>query len=92
MPQVLRIGQYVVFFWSNENDPLEPVHVHIAENTPFAGATKVWITASGKALLANNNSNIPKNILTKLMKIIESNSAEIVTKWTDHFGEVSFYC
>ena len=31
MPQILRIGPYSIYFWSNENDPLEPVHVHISE-------------------------------------------------------------
>ena len=29
MPQLFRIGSYVIYFWINENDPLEPVHVHI---------------------------------------------------------------
>lgn len=29
MPQILRIGPYSIYFWSNEGDPLEPVHVHI---------------------------------------------------------------
>ena len=31
MPQIFRIGPYIVYFWSNENDPLEAIHVHIAE-------------------------------------------------------------
>lgn len=31
MPQILRIGPYSIYFWSNEGDPLEPVHVHISE-------------------------------------------------------------
>ena len=31
MPQIFRIGSYIIYFWSYENDPLEPVHVHIAE-------------------------------------------------------------
>lgn len=37
MPQELRIGPYSVYFWSNENAPLEPIHVHISEGkaTPF---------------------------------------------------------
>ena len=25
MPQILKIGPYVVYFWSNEGAPLEPV-------------------------------------------------------------------
>lgn len=32
MPQILRIGPYIIYFWSNENNPLEPIHVHITEN------------------------------------------------------------
>ena len=27
MPQVFKIGSYWVYFWANENKPLEPVHV-----------------------------------------------------------------
>ena len=29
MPQVFKIGSYWVYFWSNENEPLEPIHVHV---------------------------------------------------------------
>ena len=43
MPRVFKIGSYWVYFWSNENDPLEPVHVHISEGAPLSNATKVWI-------------------------------------------------
>ena len=25
MPQVFKMGPYLVYFWSNENEPLEPV-------------------------------------------------------------------
>ena len=31
MPQIFRIGPYSIYFWSNESDPLEPIHVHISE-------------------------------------------------------------
>lgn len=31
MPLVLRIDRYCVFFWTNEGEPLEPVHVHVSE-------------------------------------------------------------
>ena len=57
MPQVFKIGSYWVYFWSNENDPLEPVHVHVAEGRPQANGTKIWITASGKCLVENNHSH-----------------------------------
>jgi len=45
MPQVFRVGSYWVYFWSNENDPLEPVHVHISKGKPVKNATKIWITS-----------------------------------------------
>lgn len=92
MPQVFRIGPYIVYFWSNENDPLEPIHIHIAEGRATANGTKVWITSSGKALLCNNNSRIPTPILRDLMRIIEANSVSIVEKWLAHFGQVEYYC
>ncbi|HIX37170.1 MAG TPA: DUF4160 domain-containing protein [Candidatus Blautia pullistercoris] len=92
MPQIFRIGSYIVYFWSNENDPLEPVHVHIAEGRASANATKVWLTSSGKTLLCNNNSQIAKRELRKIMRIIEANSKEIIDKWYSQFGELRFYC
>ena len=42
MPQIFRVGPYSIYFWSNENNPLEPIHVHIAEGKATANATKVW--------------------------------------------------
>ena len=44
MPRVFKIGAYLVYFWSNEGDPLEPIHVHIAEGVPSECTTKVWLT------------------------------------------------
>ena len=29
MPQTFSIGSYIVYFWSNEDEPLELIHVHI---------------------------------------------------------------
>lgn len=92
MPQVFRIGPYIVYFWSNENDPLEPVHVHIANGRATANGTKVWITSSGKALLCNNNARIPAPILRDLLRIIEANSTVVVQKWINHFGQIEYYC
>ena len=92
MPQIFRIGPYIIYFWSNENDPLEPVHVHIAEKRATANGTKVWITSTGKALLCNNNAKIPAPILRNLLRMIEANSSVIIQKWLAHFGQISYYC
>ena len=92
MPQVLRIGPYSVYFWSNENDPLEPIHVHISEGKATADSTKIWITSAGKALLCNNASGIPDKVLRKLIKVVEANSDKIIEEWLNFFGEIRYYC
>ena len=92
MPQLLRIGPYIFYFWSNESEPLEPVHVHISKVRPTANATKIWITRAGKCLLQNNNSQIPDRELRILMKIIEARNEDVVRKWKEIFGVTDFYC
>lgn len=92
MPQVFKIGSYHIYFWANENQPLEPIHVHIAQGSPVANATKIWITKAGKCLVCNNNSKIAERTLNNIIKILESRSFEIISKWKEFFGEVKFYC
>ena len=72
MPQVFRLGSYWVYFWTNENKPLEPVHVHIAEGKPTSNATKIWITRAGKCLLCNNNSKIPDRVLRMVLLFLRN--------------------
>lgn len=92
MPQIFKIGSYWVYFWSNEGDPLEPVHVHVAQGAPSAGATKIWITSAGGCYLCNNNSHIPARTLRNIMAILEARSGEIIAKWNAYFGQAHFYC
>ena len=92
MPQLLRIGSYVVYFWSNEGRPLEPIHVHVIEGRASANATKLWITSAGKVVVCSNESQIPNKLLRRIARLIEANSEEIVAAWVDHFGDVSYYC
>ncbi len=92
MPQIFKIGAYVVYFWANEGEPLEPVHVHINEGVPSQHATKVWITKSGKCILCNNSSQIKKNVLRNIMDIIEARSSDVINKWYNFYGSISYYC
>jgi len=91
MPQVFKIGSYWVFFWSNENEPLEPVHVHVSKGSPVANSTKIWITKAGKCYLCHNNSQIPSKALRNIMDIIAARSKEVTKKWYEYFGEIT-YC
>ena len=92
MPQLLRVGPYTIYFWSNENEPLEPVHVHITEGRPTRDATKIWISSTGKVLLCHNRSKIPERVLNRMLRVVEANSAEFVKAWIEHFGEAGYYC
>ena len=92
MPQIFKIGSYTVYFWSNEGKPLEPIHVHIAEGRATAAGTKVWITSTGKTLLAKNSADLPFKVLRSIMRMIEANSDEIIQQWVVHFGEITYYC
>lgn len=92
MPQIFKIGSYVIFFWANENDPLEPVHVYVKQDAPSANATKIWITKAGKCLLCHNNSGIPAKTLKNILDIIEARSQDVINKWYGFFGQIRYYC
>lgn len=90
MPQIFKIGSYWVYFWFNESEPLEPIHVHVSQGAPTANATKIWITRAGKCYLCNNHSQIPERTLRNIMRIIEARSSEIIEKWSAYFGVIDY--
>ena len=92
MPQIFRIGAFLVYFWANEGKPLEPIHVHVSEGFPSENSTKVWITKSGKCILCNNNSQIQQRTLKNIMEIIEARNQDVLKKWYGFFGEILYYC
>ena len=92
MPRVFKFGAYLVYFWTNEGKPLEPVHVHISEGQQTANATKIWITSNGGTLVCNNNSKIPVRTLSNILDLLEVHSQKIIDTWKECFGEVKFYC
>ncbi len=92
MPQIFKVGSYLIYFWSNENDPVEPIHVHVSEGVPSENSTKIWITQNGNCLLCNNKSHIPSRQLQDIMDVIEARHKEIEDRWFAYFKEIRFYC
>lgn len=84
MPKIMDLLGYKVYFWSNENDPLEPVHVHV-DKTIHENSTKIWILKNGKCKLAHNKSNIPTNDLKKILKTLSTFSEDIIKEWEEFF-------
>ncbi len=92
MPSLFRIGGYLVYFWSNEN--FEPIHVHVCKGKPSPNTTKIWLTAAGGCILANNSSRIPAKDLNNILEIIAAQYFLIHREWKEHFkmDEIKFYC
>ncbi|MBR6080958.1 MAG: DUF4160 domain-containing protein [Treponema sp.] len=92
MPQVFSFGSYKVYFWLNEGEPLEPVHVHVSKGKPSANSTKIWISSAGKCSVANNKSQIPVKTLDNIVRLIETQYMLVFSRWKETFGELRFYC
>tara|TARA_B100001989_G_C24482675_1_gene435306 strand:+ start:561 stop:806 length:246 start_codon:yes stop_codon:yes gene_type:complete len=79
-PTVFREGAYRLFFFSNEGNPLEPIHVHIRRDNSLA---KFWLEP--KIIIAENYGFNSKE-LKIIERIIKSNEQKIRSKWHQYFG------
>lgn len=89
MPVFLRFKSYKVFFWTHESN--EPIHFHIAEGSPSASSTKVWILSDGSCKLANNNSQIPMHILRRIIIVMQDSLEDFKAAWQAVHGEIKYY-
>ncbi len=78
MPTLLRKGPYRFFFYSDEGDPREPPHVHVAAGDQ---AAKFWLDPvelqSSKRLRAHE--------ITQLCRLVERHQAEFLEAWHAYF-------
>ncbi len=91
LPKIFSIHGYEIYFWSQENN--EPIHVHVAKKIPSKNGTKLWLTADGGCIVANNNGKIPVHDLNEIMQIVSAQFFLICAKWKEHFktDSISFY-
>lgn len=79
MPTLLRKGPYRFFFYSDEGDPREPPHVHVAAGDQVA---KFWLDPvelqSSKRLRAHE--------ITQLCRLVERHQAEFLEAWHAYFA------
>ncbi|KMJ46958.1 MULTISPECIES: DUF4160 domain-containing protein [Xenorhabdus] len=76
MPVILRFKGYRFFFYSNEGNPLEPVHIHIHS---AEGEAKFWLVPD-VSLARNDGFNARE--LKELTGVIKLNREA----WNDYFG------
>lgn len=80
MPVVFESNGFKFFFFSNEGNPLEPIHVHVRKERNLA---KYWLEP--EAHLANS-FGFSAVELNKIRKIVDNRMSEIEDAWNEHFN------
>ena len=80
MPAVFRHQGFRFHFYSDEGDPREPVHVHVAKDNADA---KFWLYP---VITLAYNRGFNARVLAELLDQVETRKAEIERAWYDHFG------
>lgn len=80
MPTVLRKDGFRFFFYSNEGNPIEPLHIHVQK----AGAeAKFWMSVE---VSVARSDGFDAKTLRKLTEIIEANRNIIEDRWNEYFS------
>ncbi len=79
MPTVFHFKGYKFFFFSNEGNPREPVHVHIRKDGKLA---KFWLLPCAQVA---ESFGFSARELNQIAKIIDNRKREIEEAWNDHF-------
>jgi hypothetical protein len=79
MPAVLRYKGYRFFFFSNEGDPLEPLHIHARRGVATA---KFWLSPQTNVA---ESYGLNSTELRELMRVAEENRELIERYWNEYF-------
>jgi hypothetical protein len=80
MPVVFRYKGYRFFFYSNEGDPLEPLHIHVRKAESLA---KFWLDPEPGVAEAYG---FTPHELRELLEVGVENTELIRRYWNEHFG------
>jgi hypothetical protein len=76
MPVVLRIGPYVFFFYSQENN--EPPHIHVRRDESIA---KYWLKPFG----LDSAYGFAPHELNRIARLVQQNQKMLLEAWNDYF-------
>lgn len=79
MPIVFRVGDLKFFFYSNEGNPREPIHIHVRNAD---GEAKIWLKPTAVA----SSSGFDARTLRNLTKLVEDNAKLIEGSWNEYFS------
>ncbi len=80
MPTVFKQKGFRFFFYSNEGNPREAIHIHVMKGD---GEAKFWLELGVE--LARSNGFDAKT-LGRLAKVVRERRQEIEGAWHDYFG------
>lgn len=80
MPTIFRFDGFRFFFYSNEGDPREPVHVHVMGE---GGEAKFWLRPE---VTVARSAGLDARTLRRLAQVVEGRRDEIERAWDEHFG------
>ncbi|MDA8351254.1 MAG: DUF4160 domain-containing protein [Pseudomonadota bacterium] len=80
MPVVFRHKNVRFFFFSNEGNPREPIHIHA--DAPD-GDAKFWLYPEVQVA---RSAGFDRRTLAELARVVEDHRDEIERAWHEHFG------
>ena len=80
MPVILRFKGYILFFYSNEGNPLEPAHIHVRNAESEA---KFWLEPD---ISLERNDGFNSKELKEIFVIVEAHRMQFTEAWYDYFS------
>lgn len=81
MPTVFKYKGIRFFFYSNEGDPREPVHIHARTGGKDA---RLWLNPCIRIASCEGFSRTEQ---VELVRVVERHAKTIRSAWNEHFGE-----
>ncbi len=80
MPTIFRYDGHRFFFYSNEGNPREPMHVHVMK---VGFEAKFWLWPE---VVVATNHGFDARTLRALTIVVQDRRALIERAWHEHFG------
>ena len=80
MPKVFEMEGFRGFFFSNEGDPREPIHIHIKKGE---GEAKFWVTPTVCLVEARG---LKVSELARAQEIVVEHRQDILDTWNHYFN------
>ena len=80
MPVVFRYKGYAFFFYSNEGDPREPLHIHARKGESLA---KFWLSPLPEVA---ESYKLSAHELRELLDVAVQHKEEIERYWNEYFA------